>query len=64
MYEYIDDETALEKTIEELCRERVIGVDLENSRSSTYYGHLSIIQIASSIRLFIIDSMNIPQPVL
>ena len=28
MYEYIDNETALDQTIAELSRERVIGVDL------------------------------------
>ena len=50
--------------VAELLEERVLGVDLENSRSTTYFGHLSIIQIASSTTLYIVDAMSIEQPVL
>tara|TARA_B100000989_G_C19488150_1_gene448470 strand:- start:516 stop:1364 length:849 start_codon:yes stop_codon:yes gene_type:complete len=56
---FIDNESDLIETLEELSLEKIIGIDTEFDWRNTYYPNLSLIQISSNKKIFLIDCLKL-----
>ena len=55
----IDSESEFDKTLVELSLEKIIGIDTEFDWRNTYFPKLSLIQISTNKKIFLIDCMKL-----
>ena len=56
---FIDNESDLIEALEELLLEKIIGIDTEFDWRNTYYPNLSLIQISTNKKIFLIDYLKL-----
>ncbi len=56
---FVDSETKLDEILNELSLEKIIGIDTEFDWRNTYYPNLSLIQISTKKKIFLIDCLKL-----
>ena len=56
---FIDSETKLDETLKEISTEKIIGIDTEFDWRNTYFPNLSLLQISTYEKIFLIDCLGI-----
>jgi len=56
---FIDSYSEFEKVLNELSKEKIIGVDTEFDWRNTYYPKLSLLQISTNTKIFLIDCIKL-----
>ena len=56
---FIDSHSEFEKVLNELSKEKIIGIDTEFDWRNTYYPKLSLLQISTNTKIFLIDCMKL-----
>ncbi len=56
---FIDSESEFDKTLAELSLEKIIGIDTEFDWRNTYFPKLSLIQISTNKKIFLIDCLKL-----
>ena len=56
---FVDSETKFSEILEELSLEKIIGIDTEFDWRNTYYPKLSLLQISTNKKIFLIDCLKL-----
>ena len=56
---FIDSETKFDETLKEISTEKIIGIDTEFDWRNTYFPNLSLLQISTYEKIFLIDCLGI-----
>ncbi len=56
---FVDSQSKLTKTLNELSLEKIIGIDTEFDWRNTYYPNLSLIQISTRKKIFLLDCLKL-----
>ena len=56
---FVDSETKFDEILEELSLEKIIGIDTEFDWRNTYYPKLSLLQISTNKKIFLIDCLRL-----
>ena len=56
---FVDSETKLDEILNELSLEKIIGIDTEFDWRNTYYPNLSLIQISTKKKIFLLDCLKL-----
>ncbi len=56
---FVDSETKFDETLSELSLEKIIGIDTEFDWRNTYYPNLSLIQISTIKKIFLLDCLKL-----
>ena len=56
---FVDSETMFDEILNELSLEKIIGIDTEFDWRNTYYPNLSLIQISTKKKIFLLDCLKL-----
>jgi len=56
---FVDSETKFDETLKEISTEKIIGIDTEFDWRNTYFPNLSLLQISTYEKIFLIDCLGI-----